>query len=137
MSYEGHSGSLIIHHYSRTVSDLLCLDLSAGSNISIFNKDIFRVFSENQLDPDTKQFKAAKQVVREAIRQGKAVSAEMGLLTGTEIKKAGVGGMIGKMGGGKKVVWCRAEERFVMHWTPLKDEDNRVKFVVLTIAPKS
>jgi hypothetical protein len=30
----------------------------------------------------------------------------------------------------------RVEDRYVSHWTPLKDEEGRTKWVVLTIAPK-
>lgn len=68
--------------------------------------------------------------MREALKVGKAVSVETGLLTGLEEKKGG--GWFGVREEGLK----RVEERYVTHWTPLKDEEGSVKWVVLTIAPK-
>lgn len=72
-----------------------------------------------------------KQTVRDALKVGQAVSVETGLLTGFEEKK-GTGWF-----GGEKEGMKRVEERYVTHWTPLKDQDGRVKWVVLTIAPKA
>jgi hypothetical protein len=75
--------------------------------------------------------KALKQTVRDSLRTGKAVSVETGLLTGFEEKKSN-----GWFGADRDVL-RRVEEKYVTHWTPLKDEEGRVKWVVLTIAPKA
>lgn len=61
---------------------------------------------------------------------GKAVSVEIGLLTGFEERK-GTGWF-----GGREEGMRRVEEKYVTHWTPLKDEEGRVRWAVLTIAPK-
>lgn len=59
------------------------------------------------------------------------MSVETGLLTGfTEVK--GGNWFLGDRERRLK----RMEERYVTHWTPLKDAEGGVKFVVLSIAPK-
>lgn len=73
--------------------------------------------------------------MKRELKAGKAVSVEVGLLTGIEQRKGsnwfgGIGGREGKEG------LKRVEERYVSHWTPLKDEEGRSRWVVLTIAPK-
>jgi hypothetical protein len=68
-----------------------------------------------------------------------AVSVETCLLTGYEERKAKGGLMglgMGKEGREKGSVLVRMEERYITHWTPLKDEEGRARWVVLTIAPK-
>jgi len=64
------------------------------------------------------------------LKIGKAVSVEIGLLIGFEERKGST------WYGGEKEGLRRVEEKYVTHWTPLKDEEARVKQVVLTIAPK-
>lgn len=93
----------------------------------IFNKDIFRVLAENSMQSTLR--KTLRATVREFIRRGNAVSVELGLMTGMETKRGGFSIM-----GDRKVV--RTEEKYVSHWTPLKDAEGRVNWVVLTIAPK-
>ena len=70
-----------------------------------------------------------------ALKNEKAVSVELGLLTGFAEKKSShvwfSGGSSREEGGLRRV-----EERYITHWTPLKGEDGSVKKVVLTIAPK-
>ena len=48
------------------------------------------------------------------------------------------GGAFGGGGASKEMlmVWKRVEERYISHWTPVKDEEGRVGWCVLTIAPK-
>ena len=127
----------MIQHYSPGVIDMLGLNLPNGGVIPIFNKDIFKVLSEHSSSSSVSVAKAFKETVRTALRGGKAVSVETGLLTGYEERKAATGfsrlGSIG-LGSGERLV--RVEERYVTHWTPLKDEEGRVRWVVLTIAPK-
>lgn len=109
---------------------MLCLNLPNGGVAPIYNKDIFKVLSEHSSSSSSSIAKAFKSTVREALRVGKAVSVETGLLTGFEERKGST------WYGGEKERLKRVEEKYVTHWTPLKDEEGRVKQVVLTIAPK-
>jgi phototropin len=70
--------------------------------------------------------KNLRATVRELIRRGAAVSVELGLTTGMETKRSGFSIM-----GDKKVI--RTEEKYVSHWTPLKDEEGRSSWVVLPL----
>ncbi len=125
--------ALQIQHYSPGVIDILCLNLPNGAIAPIYNKDIFKVLSEHSSSSSSSSSTARvfRETVRSALRVGKAVSVETGLLTGFEERKGG-----GWFGGGEKEGLRRVEERYVTHWTPLKDEEGRVGWVVLTIAPK-
>jgi hypothetical protein len=64
------------------------------------------------------------------VERRKAVSVEIGLRTRFEERKGTT------WFGGQQERLRRVEERYVTYWTPLKDEEGRVKQVVLTIAPK-
>jgi hypothetical protein len=130
MSWDPHTYTLLIRHYSPGVIDMLCLNLPNGGVAPIYNKDIFKVLSEHSSSSSSSIAKAFKSTVREALRVGKAVSVETGLLTGFEERKGST------WYGGEKEGLKRVEEKYVAHWTPLKDEEGRVKQVVLTIAPK-
>lgn len=72
------------------------------------------------------------------MKKGSAVSLEVGLLTGYAEKKGGglASGKSWFRGGKTDALGGRTEERYVTHWTPLKDVQGRTKRVVLTIAPK-
>lgn len=109
---------------------MLCLNLPNGGVAPIHNKDIFSILAEHTASSSSTATKILKQNVRAAIKAGKAISVETGLLTGFAEKKGS--GWFGSNQDGLK----KAEERYVTHWTPLKDEDGQVKRVVLTIAPK-
>ena len=80
--------------------------------------------------------------MRDSVSEGKAISVEIGLLTGYEERKerSGIGkylgGGEGRGDGGAGRVWVRVEEKYITHWTPLKDEGGRTEWVVMTIAPK-
>jgi phototropin len=106
---------------------MLCLNLPNGGIAPIFNKDIFKILSEHSSSSST--HKALKVTVKESIRKGNAISVELGLMTGMEIRRGGFTAIADRKVG-------RAEERYVSHWTPLKDEEGRTTWVVLTIAPK-
>jgi hypothetical protein len=106
---------------------MLCLNLPNGGIAPIFSKDIFKVLSEYSLSSSVQ--KDLRATVRESLRKGNAVSVELGLLTGMEEKRSGFSIM-----GDRKAV--RTEEKYVSHWTPLKDDEGRTSWVVLTIAPK-
>lgn len=80
--------------------------------------------------------------MREALKKGSPVSVELGLLTGYEEVRVGGGWRWGRserdaLGDAADTKLRRREERYVSHWTPLKDEEGRVRWVVLTIAPKA
>ncbi len=106
---------------------MLCLNLPNGGIAPISDKDIFKVLAEYSL-PSSVQ-KNLRNTVRESIRKGAALSVELGLMTGIETKRSGFS-IIGE----RKVV--RTEEKYISHWTPLKDEEGNTSWVVLTIAPK-
>lgn len=130
MSYAttSNSATLAISHFSPGVIDMLCLNLPNGAIAPIHNKDIFKVLSEHSSSSSiTKSF---KNTVIDNLRVGKAVSVELGLLTGYAEVSSGFG--IGK----NKTSFKRVEERYVSHWTPLKDEAGMVRWIILTIAPK-
>ncbi|KAH9221223.1 hypothetical protein DL95DRAFT_519269 [Leptodontidium sp. 2 PMI_412] len=131
MTWNSTAQILTVQYYSPGVIDMLCLNLPNGGIAHIYNKDIFKVFSEFSTSSSSSVNKVFKQTVRDALKVGQAVSVETGLLTGFEEKK-GTGWF-----GGEKEGMKRVEERYVTHWTPLKDQDGRVKWVVLTIAPKA
>jgi PAS domain S-box-containing protein len=140
LSFDAHTQHFLIQHYSPGIIDMLCLTLPNGSIAPIFNKDIFRVLAEHS--PSSSVLKTFKQTVRDSISKGKAVSVETGLLTGYEERKERsgfgryLGGGEGRGEGGAGRGWVRVEEKYVTHWTPLKDEEGRTRWVVTTIAPK-
>jgi len=106
---------------------MLCLNLPNGGVAPISDKNVFKVLSEYSL-PSSVQ-KNLRATVRESIRRGAAVGVELGLMTGIETKRSGFSIM-----GDRKVI--RTEEKYVSHWTPLKDEEGRSSWVVLTTASK-
>lgn len=137
---------MTVKHYSDGITDMLCMETD-GSLSPIYNKDIFHVLSENSStapSSSTQSFfsskksgmgvlpKGFKSVILERLKAGDAVSVEINLLTGIEMLMEsdtlanGPGRELGK----------KVEERYVTHWTPLKDEIARTKWVVLTIAPR-
>jgi hypothetical protein len=130
MSWNPNTLALLIQHYSPGVIDMLCLNLPNGGIAPIYNKDIFKVLAEHSSSKSSSVAKLFKSTVREALRVGKAVSVETGLLTGYEERKGT------RWYGGETEGLKRVEERYVTHWTPLKDEEGRVSQVVLTVAPK-
>jgi phototropin len=131
MTWNASTDALVIKHYSPGVIDMLCLNLPNGSTAPIYNKDIFKVLTENSPASSSSVAKAFRTTVRDALRVGKAVSVETSLLTGFEERRGST------WYGGQQEGWRRVEERYVTHWTPLKDEEGRVRQAVLTIAPKA
>lgn len=93
------------------------------SSLTLFNRDIFKVLSDQPLSANIG--KGFKTTVRDAIKHGKAVSIELGMMTGIELVKKG-----GRTG------TRRVEEKYTSHWTVMKDEEGRSRWVVFTIAPK-
>lgn len=138
MQYNPQTQYLHIKHYSPGVIDMLGLNLPNGGIAPIFNKDIFKILAEHSSSTSSSTSRAFKDTVRNAIRNGAAVSVDTGLLTGYEERKEKRGTLKGMFnsGGKEEGGLVRVEEKYVTHWTPLKDEDGRPKWVVLTIAPK-
>jgi hypothetical protein len=122
---------------------MLGLNLPNGGVAPIFNEDIFMILAKHSASPSSSTARAFKETVRGAVRRGAAVSVDTGLLTGYAERRekggllgkwsSGGGGNGGAPGGGGMV---RVEETYVTHWTPLKDEEGRPRWVCLTIAPK-
>ena len=133
LSYSATSQTFTIQHYSAGVIDMLSLNLPNGGIVPIYNKDIFKILADYSSSSSSIS-KNFKQTVRDAIRAGRAVSVETGLLTGYTEKKQTSGFRFG--GGNGDIVMRRVEEKYITHWTPLKDEEGRPKWVILTIAPK-
>ncbi|KAF4631866.1 hypothetical protein G7Y89_g6263 [Cudoniella acicularis] len=131
MDYNSILQTLLIQHYSPGVIDMLCLNLPNGGIVPIYNKDIFKVLSDHASSSSSSSIsRTFKQTVRDALARGRAVSVEAGLLTGFAERKGG-----GWFCGDRERL-MRVEEGYVTHWTPLKDEEGRVRWVVLTIVPK-
>jgi hypothetical protein len=130
MAWNASTSALAIKHYSLGVIDMLCLNLPNGGIAPIYNKDIFKVLAEHSSSASSSAAKSFKATVRDALRGGKAVSVETGLLTGFEERKGTT------WFGAQQEGLRRVEEKYVTHWTPLKDEEGRVRWAVLTIAPK-
>jgi len=133
MDYQLQTQDMSIKHYSPGIIDMLCLNLPNGGIVPIYNKDIFKVLSEHTSSSSSSSAsKAFRQTVKDALQRGRAVSVETGLLTGFAERKSGGGWF----GGEKEGSLRRVEEKYITHWTPLKDEEGRVRRVVLSIAPK-
>jgi hypothetical protein len=133
LEYTPHDRNLTIEHFSPGIIDMLHLNLPNGSIAPVQNKDIFVVLIDNSSSASSTS-KYLKNTVRGAIRVGRAVSIEIGLMTGYEQKKS-----TGWLGGGSHSTrnqLRKVEEKYVSHWTPLKNEEGNTKKVVLTIVPK-
>jgi hypothetical protein len=115
---------------------MLHLTLPNGTLAPFTGKDIFVVFGENSTAGVGSTFnKRIKNTCHTSMRQGKAVSFDLGLLTGFAEKKSRfLGSSTTNMG--MTSGYKRVEETYVTHWTPLKAEDGSVKKCVLTIVPK-
>ena len=79
---------------------------------TIVGTDIFRFFKQNMVSNSTEY----KSKVRNGLRGGYSVSAEVHLQT-------------------KRSALFRGDEKFITHWTPLKDENAVVHWVVVSLAP--
>ncbi|QSZ33691.1 hypothetical protein DSL72_005262 [Monilinia vaccinii-corymbosi] len=132
LSYQPQSQNLTVKYYSPGLVDMLGLSLPNGGVASIFDKDIFKLLTDHSPASVPRTFRNA---VKDGLRVGKAVSVETGLLTGIEeVKKSQ--GIFSATSADRERGWKRAEERYVCHFTPCKDEGGRVAWVVLIIAPK-
>ena len=100
---------MCIEFYSPSIIDIL--HITPDKNADFVGNDVFKFLSQHtaSLSRDFK-FK-----VKESMRVGMAISANINLLTLRSLTR-------------------RAEDRFVTHWTPLKDERGAVRQIILTLA---
>lgn len=131
MSYNPTTQTLAVKHYSLGIIDILCLNLPNGDIAPIFNKDIFKVLSEHNSSLSSSTLRPFRHTIINALYKGNAVSVEIGLLTGFAAKTRS-----GWFSGDQEPSMKRVEERYVTHWTPLKDAEGNIGYVVMTIAPK-
>lgn len=103
------AASFAIQFHSEGVTDVLN---PANNEGLLAGLDVFRFFKRNMVGKET-DYRAR---VRNAIRNGQPISVEIRLQTRRSAK-------------------FRGDERFVAHWTPVKDENAASHWVVVTLAP--
>ncbi|TQN66744.1 Blue-light-activated protein [Colletotrichum shisoi] len=102
--------AFIIRFYSEGVLDMLH---PANNTIGLVaGQDVFRFLKQNMVNHQSDH----KSRVRNALRAGGPVSVDVRLQT-------------------RRSALFRGDERFVTHWTPLKDEKSTVRWVVVTMSP--
>ncbi|KAK7952799.1 uncharacterized protein PG986_008527 [Apiospora aurea] len=101
--------TFVIHFYSEGVSEMLHPGNTAGL---VTGQEVFRFFKANMVSKETDY----RSRVRLAVRNGNPISVEIRLQT-------------------RRSALYRGDERFVTHWTPLKDEHSGTEWVVITLAP--
>ena len=104
------SPSFVIDFFSPDVVDMLLIDPAVDT--TFVGSDVFRVLG-NYAPGLPKTF---RERVRGSVQAGRAISADLQLST-------------------RRSMMMRGNERFVSHWTPLKDEHQRLKYVVVCFAP--
>ncbi|KAK8019068.1 hypothetical protein PG990_004206 [Apiospora arundinis] len=101
--------TFVIHFYSEGVSEMLHPGNTAGL---VTGQEVFRFFKTNMVSKESDY----RSRVRLAVRNGQPLSVEIRLQT-------------------RRSALYRGDERFVTHWTPLKDESSATEWVVVTLAP--
>lgn len=104
------ASNFVIEFYSEGIVEMLNPANMAGTMVA--GTDVFRFFGLNMMAKQSEY----KTRVRNAIRAGMPVSTELRLQT-------------------RRSAIFRGDEKFVAHWTPLKDEKAAVHWVVVTVAP--
>jgi hypothetical protein len=149
MRYSQSTGDIVISHFSAAISEMLIQTLPNGTRQTLYGREIFKVLADN-IAPASSSFsssplKGFKMTVRENIKKGRSVSVEIGLLTGKEATKSqayggyGAGANLGSAAsasGPHGLKAKRVEEKFLCHWTPMKDKEGKVGWIVLTLSPK-
>ena len=115
-------GSFNIAHLSSSASDLLRPSRAQGTAERITNEDIFKVLAERSPSSST-VMKSYKKTVTDFLGQGKSVSVDMEIAIED----------IARIAPPTRPA-VKTEKRLVSHWTPCKDEEGRVKYVVLILA---
>ncbi|KXH35331.1 Aureochrome1 [Colletotrichum simmondsii] len=102
--------SFIIKFYSEGVLEMLH---PANNTVGLVaGQEVFRFLKQNMVNHQSDY----KTRVRNALRTGAPISVEVRLQT-------------------RRSALFRGDERFVTHWTPLKDEKSQVHWAVVTLAP--
>lgn len=104
------ASNFVIEFYSEGIVEMLNPANMSGTMVA--GTDVFRFFGLNMMAKQSEY----KTRVRNAIRAGMPVSTELRLQT-------------------RRSAIFRGDEKFVAHWTPLKDEKAAVHWVVVTVAP--
>ncbi|KAH7258544.1 hypothetical protein MRS44_009946 [Fusarium solani] len=119
---------LSISFFSPAMVEALDLNMSSEA---VVGKDVFDVLSEQLTLPSVT--KAFKSTVRElVVRDGKSVSLDLALANHIPRRANMTRVMSGESGseaGQKK------PNKMMSHWTPLKDGEGKVKFVVMVVSP--
>lgn len=100
--------TLAIQFFSPGLLDLLCLD--PKDNLTLVGQNVFKMLAQHAPSMP-RDFKSR---VKASLKAGRAVSADINIVT-------------------KKSVVYRRSERLATHWTPLKDANAEVMWVVLTL----
>ncbi|TKA61050.1 hypothetical protein B0A49_10953 [Cryomyces minteri] len=103
--------SLDIKFFSSGIVDMLYMDPKAIT--SFVGNNVFKVLSQHA----TNISKDLKNSVKSSLKVGRAISVDISLLT-------------------RRSLALKRSERFALHWTPLKDEHARVRWVVVALAGK-
>lgn len=99
----------VISFYSEGVTEVL----NPANNVALMvGQDVFRFFKQNMVGKEMDY----RSRVRNAVRMGSPISIELRLQTLRSAK-------------------FRGDERFITHWTPLKDQNAGCHWVVVTLAP--
>ncbi|KAK6212502.1 hypothetical protein LQW54_005276 [Pestalotiopsis sp. IQ-011] len=135
-----HSSKLMVSFYNEAVLELLSLPSD------IAQEDIFHLLSEQARSPSVS--KSFKSSVRESVDQCETISLELLLERGRK-RRASTGASNGhrptaldlqSLRGDseeKKFAKQSKHERFWSHWTPLRDANGQIDWVVLVISPTS
>jgi len=100
--------SFTIEFYSPDILDMLIVNKSTTPFVG---SDIFKTLGQHAPFM-SKEF---KNRIKDSLRMGRAISADINLQT-------------------RRSAAMRGNEKFATHWTPLKDENAAVKYVVLTLS---
>ncbi|KAL9115821.1 MAG: hypothetical protein Q9227_000189 [Pyrenula ochraceoflavens] len=100
--------SFAIEFYSPSFFDMLCL--SPTASVSFAGSNVFQVLKEHLANTP----RDYKNRVKTALRLGRAISVDVHMMTRQSVAR------------GKA-------EKVAMHWTPLKDDQGMVQYVVLTL----
>ncbi|KAH6984693.1 hypothetical protein BKA56DRAFT_631048 [Ilyonectria sp. MPI-CAGE-AT-0026] len=119
---------LSVSFFSQAMVDALDLGMAADA---IRQKDVFDVLAEQATIPSVT--KAFKSTVREVvIRDGKSISLDLALTNHIPRRANMTRVMSGESGETSRE---KKSAKMMSHWSPLKDADGRVKYVVLIISP--
>ncbi|KAJ3517247.1 hypothetical protein NM208_g14731 [Fusarium decemcellulare] len=118
---------LSISFFSPAMVDALDLGMTSDA---IMGKDVFDVLAEQSTLPSVT--KAFKSTVRDlVVRDGRSVSLDLALANHIPRRANMARTMSGDSGeGGQK-----KPAKMMSHWTPLKDNEGHVKFVVMVVSP--